>query len=668
MARHRAPSGFGRFPRGPRAGGIALLAVLALAALLGAVNPASAGSSARILVSAQPDRGSAYQLNGAYLRGLAYVFLRPGRAAVDRVVFSLDPGTPLARQVVDDAAPFDFGGTRPDGTAGPLDAAMLAPGTHRMTAVMRSGGHTRVLTATFMTRPASTPTPPAPTTTTAPPSSPAPPTTTTVAPPTTTTNPGGGGAPPSAPPAALCGDTALLAGPALPPAGAIIVAAGDNATVDFSQAGRTYWFAPGVHTLGRGEYDQVVPGDNSRYVGAPGAVIDGRGVNRYAFTQHATGVTIEFLTIQNFGGPMSNNNEGVVNHDGASGWTIHHNTIQRNGGAGVFIGSNNAVHHNCLRENGQYGFSMWKPTHGALSNITLDHNEIAGNNTDDWESKIEGCGCTGGGKFWDAHTVRVTNNYVHHNRSVGLWADTNNYDFLFEGNWIEGNDSEAIFYEISYNAAIRNNVIKGNAVVSGAEFAARGDGFPAASVYISESGGDARLPFTLVGSPTIDIRGNLFVDNWGGITVWENADRYCNSPANTSTDYCTIINPNATSKTCASGTIANQPYYSDCRWKSQNVTITGNDFRIAPANVRNCDTRYCGHMAILSNWGTYPSWSPYQRDVVQKAITFDQGNRWRDNKYTGPWRFVVRDAATLVDVATWRAAPYNQDVASTFIG
>ena len=73
---------------------------------------------------------------------------------------------------------------------------------------------------------------------------------------------------------------------------------------------------------------------------------------------------------------------------------------------------------------------------------------IVGNNTGDWESRISGCGCTGGGKFWDVRNVRVTNNYVHDNKSVGLWADTNDNNFLFEGNWIENNDGEAIFWEI----------------------------------------------------------------------------------------------------------------------------------------------------------------------------------------------------------------------------
>ena len=110
-----------------------------------------------------------------------------------------------------------------------------------------------------------------------------------------------------------------------------------------------------------------------------------------------------------------------------------------------------------------------------------------------------GCGCTGGGKFWDVRNVKVTNNYVHDNKGVGLWADTNDNNFLFEGNWIEDNDGQAIFWETSYNIAIRNNVIRHNFSKRG-RGGSLGDNFPDAAIYISESGGDERLPYDLVGS------------------------------------------------------------------------------------------------------------------------------------------------------------------------
>lgn len=474
---------------------------------------------------------------------------------------------------------------------------------------------------------------------------------------------------PSSPPAQVCGNTSMLGGgPTSAPSGAITVPAGNNSGVNFNQSNKTFWFAPGVHTLGTGQYAQIEPGSGSTYIGAPGAILDGQSVNLYAFTQHATNVRVAYLEIRNFGKAGDNNNEAVVNHDAGDNWTIEYNNIHNVAGAGVFLGSNNVVRYNCLKDNGQYGFSMYKdPVVGdsSIKNIELDHNEIAGNNTDNWEAKIDGCGCTGGGKFWDVKGAKVTNNYVHDNKSVGLWADTNDIDFLFDGNWIENNDSEAIFYEISYNAAIRHNVIKHNALVSGGDFAARGDDFPESAVYISESGGDSRVQYSTTKTPTIDISNNLFLDNWGGITLWENADRYCNSPANTSEGYCTAVNPNVTLKTCVSGAISSEPNYSDCRWKTKNVTVSNNEFRITPANVNNCNIAYCGHMAILSNYGTYPTWSPYKGDVIQKAVTFNQNNKWSNNKYYGPWQFMTEQTGSLKDWNAWRAGPYSQDTGST---
>jgi hypothetical protein len=454
----------------------------------------------------------------------------------------------------------------------------------------------------------------------------------------------------------------LLNGPATGPAGAIVVPAGNNSSLDLRQAGKTYWFAPGVHTLGTDTYDQIIPSDNSTYIGGPGAILDGQGKNNYAFTQHARSVTIKYLTIRNFVAPM---NEGTMNHDSGENWTMQYNTVSNNGGAGIFVGAGNVASYNCLKDNSQYGFQAYGAD-GGESNIVLDHNEIVGNNTGDWESKIDGCGCTGGGKFWDVRNVRVTNNYVHDNKSVGLWADTNDNNFLFEGNWIENNDGHAIFWEISYNAAIRNNVIRHNLVAVGPERIQSKDNFPDAAIYLSESGGDARLPHDLVGSPTIDISDNLIEDNYNGVTLWENADRFCGSPANTSTGYCTLVNPSvAKLSTCNSANISNSPYYSDCRWKTQNVKVHHNTFKMNRANFFNCSTSMCGRNAIFSNYGTYPSWSPYKADTISKAIVYNQGNVFSNNTYVGTWNFTVLDTGTLVSASAWKAAPYNQDGGST---
>jgi hypothetical protein len=238
---------------------------------------------------------------------------------------------------------------------------------------------------------------------------------------------------------------------------------------------------------------------------------------------------------------------------------------------------------------------------------------------------------------------------------------------LFEGNWIENNDGEAIFWEISYNAAIRNNVIRHNLVASGPERIRSGDDFPDAAIYISESGGDARVPYDLVGSPTIDISNNLIEDNYNGVTLWENADRFCGSSANTSSNYCTLVNPSvAKLSTCNASNISKAPYYSDCRWKTQNVKVHHNTFTINRAKVFDCATNMCGRNSIFSNWGTYPSWSPYKADTISKAITYNQGNLFSTNTYLGTWNFTALDTDGLVSPSEWKAAPYNQDAASTF--
>lgn len=465
---------------------------------------------------------------------------------------------------------------------------------------------------------------------------------------------------PAEPPVRVCGNGALLdAGPTTPPAGAVRVPAGDNSGVDFSRPGRTYWFAPGRHTLGTGEYSQIVPADGSRFVGAPGAVLDGGRVNRYAFTGHARHVLVEYLTIQRFGPRGSNNNEGVVNHDSGEDWTIRHNTIRGNAGAGVMLGSGSVTRYNCLTRNEQYGFNAYSPQ-GPVD-VTLDHNEVSFNNTYRWDAKIEGCGCTGGGKFWAVTDATVTDNWVHDNLSVGLWADNNNRGFLVEGNLVADNDDVGILYETSYNAVIRHNAILRNGLVAGPQ----NPGFPTGGVYVSESGADPRVDTRY--NRALEISDNRIEDNWSGVVLWENADRYCGSPANTSTGECTLVDPGlVTARSCNRANIDQEPYYRDCRWRTQQVEVHDNLFRSDPAAIgEECTFQNsCGVNGVFSNYGSYPDWSPYQGTVVQEAITYRQGNRFYDNRYEGAWRFMPREQGNLVRFREWRHS-YGQDTGST---
>ena len=463
---------------------------------------------------------------------------------------------------------------------------------------------------------------------------------------------------PTTAPAAQGVCATLAPGPATPPAGAVVIdpaIPGDLRTrTEDSPAGTTFWLAPGTHTLGTDEFDQIGPKDGNRYTGAPGAVIDGRDVNRYAFSGKARGVTIEHLTVTGFDAP---DNEGVVNHDSGAGWVIRSNLLTDNRGAALMAGAGQVMTGNCLKDNGQYGLNACC---GEVTGIVLEGNEFVGNNADDVESKYaDGCGCTGAMKFWEVDGADIRGNWIHDNRGPGIWADTNNNDFLIEHNLIENNDGTAIFYETSYNAIIRDNTVKRNNLVGGREFLDRDDNFPVAAIYISESGGDARVPAR---TDRIDIHHNTFEDNWSGITLWENADRFCNSPANTSTGTCTLVLDDVSQ--CAPPAIDREPLRSDCRWKTQNVHIHDNRFAVDPARI-GC-AAMCARMAVLSNYGSSPDWSPYQGETVPLAITFDQGNRWYDNQYVGPWTFVVHDASMLVDQVGWQGEAYRQDAGSTF--
>jgi hypothetical protein len=486
-------------------------------------------------------------------------------------------------------------------------------------------------------------------------------TTTTTAPPSTTTTtskpggPGPGSGAPTQPPALICGNDSVLSGPATPPAGAITVPAGNNGSLNYA-ANKTYWFAPGTHTLGTGMYNQIIPADNDWFVGAPGAVLDGQHKNNSAFTQHATGVTISYLTIRNFTSPLD---QGVVNHDSGNNWTIANNSIVNNDGAALMAGANNVIRDNCLADNGQYGINAYQDGDG-ITNLVVDHNEIAVNNTGDTERLQPGCGCSGGVKFWAVKGAQVTDNYVHDNHGVGLWADTNNSGMDFEGNYISNNENEGLFYEISYNAYIHDNTFVRNGLVKGPT----NPGFPTGAIYLSESGGDPRVNGGKYA--TLEISGNVFTDNWAGVIMWENADRFCGSPANTSGGDCTLVDPSvANLKTCNSSNVSHAPYYDDCRWKTQNVSVRDNAFTLDASHVAGCKfSTGCGFNGIFSNWGTYPSWSPYKAAAIEDAITYHQNNVFSNNAYSGAWEFMLHDQSA-VSFAKWQATPSQQDVGST---
>ncbi len=237
----------------------------------------------------------------------------------------------------------------------------------------------------------------------------------------------------------------------------------------------------------------------------------------------------------------------MVNTNSNDNWAVEYDTIKDNiPGAAMMIGSSNTIEYNCLTENGEYAFNGYQdssdpessPVTGGPQNITLNNNEISYNNTCNWETSAKfpitspagcakqgeynGCGCSGGGKFWHDQSVTVKDNYVHNNYSAALWVDTDNDGFDIQGNYFSANYGEALIYEISYNALIQGNTFIDNAWGSGPTIG----GFPDSAVYVSESGEDSRVANSF-GYSTLAVEGNTFTDNWGGVVLWENSNRAC---------------------------------------------------------------------------------------------------------------------------------------------
>jgi len=469
--------------------------------------------------------------------------------------------------------------------------------------------------------------------------------------------------PPTKAPALICGNKNVLTGPAQQPKGSIRVPAGSNANFNFRRGGKTYWFAPGVHTLGNGEFNNIDPQNGETFIGGPGAILDGMHKQDSAFDDTATHITIKYLTIRNFGTWGGGQQQGVVNKDSGSYWTITHSAIIANAGAGVMLGNNNILSWNCIQANQQYGFNAYS-NNGTVRNILLDHNEIAGNDTWNYEVKENGCGCSGGGKFWNVINAIVTNNWIVNNRSVGLWADTNNAGFEFVNNYFQNNQDSGLMYEISYNALIQYNTFNHNAVSGGPANA----GFPESAIYISESGSDPRV-HTKYANQFL-IANNDFLNNWGGVILWENANRFCNSPNNSSTGYCTMVNSKVVKlRTCNAANISHQPYISDCRWKTQNILVEHNVFDFNPALIgKSCTVaNNCGFQGVFSQYGGSDgvSWNPYQGDLVPNHITFNQNNHFTANTYAGPWRFFIWQLGTRVSWNQWRGSKYKEDKTST---
>jgi len=125
--------------------------------------------------------------------------------------------------------------------------------------------------------------------------------------------------------------------------------------------------------------------------------------------------------------------------------------------------------------------------------VLVESNEIYFNNRAKYFTRWE----AGGAKFVATTNLVVRGNYSHRNDGPGLWTDIDNVNTLYENNTSSDNELMGIYHEISYDAIIRNNVVRHN-----------GFGYPD---WIAGAG------ILVAGSPNVEIYGNLVEGNADGI-------------------------------------------------------------------------------------------------------------------------------------------------------
>lgn len=206
----------------------------------------------------------------------------------------------------------------------------------------------------------------------------------------------------------------------------------------------------------------------------------------------ARDVAFRNIIVEMFG---SHGQDAAIHSEpGNGGWRVLNSEVRWNHGVGVKLDSG-AVRDSYVHHNGKFGLG------GSGDGSLVAGNEIAFNNTVGYDRGA------GGAKwvFNDGLVVRA--NYSHGNGGPGLWTDINNIDTRYEANRIEDNARAGIMHEVSYDAVIRGNIIRGNGNDLGAKWFISGAG-----VYV-------------VNSPGVEVHDNLIAGNAAGVTGRHDRER-----------------------------------------------------------------------------------------------------------------------------------------------
>ena len=260
------------------------------------------------------------------------------------------------------------------------------------------------------------------------------------------------------------------------PAGAVSILPGQfiQSFVNLNPGGTTFCLAAGVYNL----TSAITPKTGDVFVGEYGAILDGSGWSTSDDTQaafRAHNQDIDYVTIRNL--VIRNMPQRGIHayYYMSDHWTVEYNEITASRNLGIVFPGTSTIRNNYIHHNSYGGYMA-----DYSSGTTLESNEIAYNGT---QQKVS-----------ESANVTFRNNYVHNNAGAGIWFDSDNTSAVIEGNRLEDNGSNSIWFEIGSGVIIRNNVIRRSADTA---------------IFISTS-------------KNADIYGNTLENNSRGITYFVN--------------------------------------------------------------------------------------------------------------------------------------------------
>ena len=262
-------------------------------------------------------------------------------------------------------------------------------------------------------------------------------------------------------------------------------------------AGTTFCLAAGTYAV-----TTAIPAQTGdRFIGVAnrGSILTGNDTATIAFAASSgPNVTLRNLIIERFNSPLQHGAVGGArprSGENDSGWLVDNCEFRFNKAAGIYAGSGWRVTNSYIHHQGQIGIKA----RGFAAPILFENNEVSFNNVDNVSSGWE----AGGSKFLDTDGLTLRGNYVHDNNGQGLWTDSNNIRTLIENNRVIDNRNEGIFHEISYDAVIRNNEVRGNGVTD--------------HPWLYGAG------ILIAHSPNVEVYGNIVEGNGNGIGVIQQA-------------------------------------------------------------------------------------------------------------------------------------------------